>query len=141
MVYDIREPNMTSFPGLTKVNQFLRDIPKQYVGRLFKILQAKVESVPAFFANGTRKSHYLIGKVDGNFESLALNVYKKKFVEPLKKLSVAATIPPPAETLQSMFRTTDVLTQASRLFMPLPGKSLIASQTNIFVKLLWRSCR
>ena len=120
-----QEPDVSSFSGLLKANHLLRTIPKHYVDGSFKILQARIDSVPAFFTNGTRTYHYLIEKMDEKFESLALNVYNKRFVEPLKKLSVAATIPPPAETLQSMFRTTDVLTQASRLFMPLPGKSLL----------------
>ena len=126
-----QKPDTSSFSGLQKANQLLRTIPKHYVDGSFKILQARIDSVPGFFTNGTRTYHYLIDKMDEQFESLAHNVYNKRFVEPLKKLSVAATIPPPAETLQSMFRTTDVLTQASRLFMPLPGNSLFTSHSNI----------
>lgn len=120
--FSAQKPDMSSLSGLREANQLLRAIPKQYMDGSFKILQDRIDSIPVLFANGTRKYHYLIEKMDDKFESLALNVYNKKFVEPLKKLSVAATIPPPAETLQSMFKTTDVLTQASRLFMPLPGK-------------------
>ena len=91
---------------------------------LYKLPQNSEEMYQAYFA-----------KFYSNFNNMARSAYAKQIMVPLKKISKVATIPVPAEKLQSFISKRSSWKKAARLFTPASGKA--EYNLIVFISLLY----
>ena len=93
-----------------------------HLNKWFGLLDNSLNSMPVLFANASKSYQVLMRQLGPGLDAAAVNVYKHKVIMPLRRLSVAASIPAPAEKLQSLTQPKDIWKECTRMFMPSVGE-------------------
>ena len=97
---------------LKSVMESLFKAAQKYLNFLYKLPQSGEKMYQAYFA-----------KFYSDFSNMARLAYSKQIMVPLKRISKVATIPIPAEKLQSFISKRSSWKKAARLFTPASGKA------------------
>ena len=96
---------------------------KSVVGNAFLMTQRSIDMIPIFLRNGTKKYQEFLQRFPSDLDAFARSTYSQRIMEPLKRISSVATIPLPAEKLQSIIKDSEQLKSKINVLKPLPGEA------------------
>ena len=94
---------------------------KSLMEHAFMFAQKSFNSANRLFSNGTALYQHIFEQVHKDLNTIAKSIYMKNVMTPLKRISEFATIPVPAEKLQSIIQSRNAWKKATKIFTPLSG--------------------
>ena len=97
-------------------------ILKSLLQRFFMVAGKSFDFIYNLPATSAAVYQEFVAKLQSDFDNFVRSTYTKQIVVPLKRISEVATIPIPAEKLQSIMKERITWKKAKKLFTPISGK-------------------